>query len=214
MSVTGITGIVIPAGGDAVNVPSSFSTMEASINRRIVAFFSTTAARDSSYAALSSAQKTGIKCWVDERKGHYTFNGTAWVPDPQRNLLVDIPRNTAAQANGGTPVSIILGGALVLPAGNRRIKIHAKTNMSNPVTPSPPAVSPRAVVTGPGMPDGPNWLQAFLPAGSNFTETRGDTWEITASGTCQWDLVGVNATTGVVQFDNSILQITDLGPAD
>jgi hypothetical protein len=205
---------VYPAGGQAPNVPGDMAAMEASLRNRIVARFADTTARDAAYTGLTSSQKQGILCWIDNRAGHCYWDPTgsgSWQWMSVHRKVTGGTRASAADSASVTPGVVIPLAAVALPSGNRLLHVVASGVIQN-LSGSGSAIG-RLFVT-PGLPDGDNYLQASLGPGEQNSVSRD--WYLVASGTVQYQLSGlmVSGTASGVRFTNTWMQVFDLGACD
>lgn len=207
--------VYVPDGSSQPSFTVHGDALATSIFTRITTFYATESERNTETVVptkMSAAQKLGMRCWVDERKGFCFWDGSAWRWEPQRNVLMDGRRSAAAESSGSALVPIILMSNTALPPGDRRLQIIASCNMVALATGNS---LPRAVVSGPGIAASEGAVAGVsLFAGFPFSAAR--TWTVVTSGTVSYNMYGQDAhpTAPVaVRFTDSILQVFDLGPA-
>lgn len=193
------------------DVPVAMLATATSIFTRIVNYYATETERNTETAVpskMSAAEKLGMRCWVDSRKGYSFWDGTAWKWEPQRNVLFDEPRVIAANATGTSQIDIILHDDLVLPSGNRWVQFRAQGMMANI---GGPAGLVQALVSG--FATGENIMQEYLEPGELGSFDR--TWELVLAGTLSgYHLRGRSTNASVnTSFTYCRYTIVDLGPA-
>lgn len=215
MPITGLTGIAIWDENDPVSIHGASAAQEVSIRNRINAKFATTTARDTAYSGLTDADKAGARCWVTERAGFCSHDGTAWQWDTTMRVIVDEYRSDPAGAGGATPVDVILTGPYVLPGttGSRRISLSAYTYVTNQpggtIGNALPRIRIETLAASSVIAQDQRWLES-----GQSTDLR-ISWTTTIpSGTTIYPKIRALVASGpACYFYGAQLQVFDMGPA-
>lgn len=218
--------VYVPDGGTVPNLATHGASLADSIFTRIITYFATETERTTETTSsvsgagvkMTNAQKLGMKCWVDSRKGYYFWDGAEWQPEPQHNVVFEGTRAAAADSSGASLVDIITGMAsTALPAGARKLEIHATSQASAIAVSTSGGVFATVQVTGPGI----SASDVNAIAGPlTFIGAPGlchRIWNVVASGNVQYQMKGKDGNPlgqAAVRFSNSFLSVFDLGPAD
>jgi hypothetical protein len=208
MSGTTYNGIQYATGGDAATIHTISANLANTANPWVIGSAADTTTRDANYSADITAGKVGMKCWIVNRSGHCTYTGASfgWRWEPQRNVLINATRPSAANSAGNVGQSIMLMAPVTLPPNNRWIEVTIKSDVQNLT--SVPGIA--RIYDG----NSNTGISEYCPGNAGVVLAH--TFPLLVrTGTYSFNLFGhdpLNVTN--LSFTNSYLQICDLGPTD
>lgn len=212
----GSKGKVYIPDGTGTSVTAEWLAVATSIYSRINNYVATTAERNTLSASMTTAERLGARMWVDERKGWCTYDGTQWLWEPQRNVIIrhttgalDI-FNTVGDTTGAGNV-VATTPNVTLPPGQRLLELCVAVQAT--AISSGTSWRARASIDGASLTSsiiGQTKIDAL-----NQEDVFSRTFKIARSGNAVYTLRGINVdAAGWIRFQNVDITVTDLGPYD